>query len=134
MAFFSNPALDGGKGVWFFGAVATKTGVVLAVYRVSKKNQKKLLTLLPRKRRYFLKAGYVTRRPPLLLRSRKNPELFIDIFEWKGGAAVARAHKDPKVLAIWGELGKLCKKIGVGLKNLPEGEGVFPHFDPVDVY
>ena len=114
--------------------MAGKTGVVLAVYSVSPKNRKKLLALLPKKRRYFLKAGYVTRRAPLLLQSRKNPELFIDIFEWKSDEAVAKAHKDPKVLAIWGEMGKLCKKIGIGLEKLPEAGSAFPHFDPVDVY
>lgn len=92
------------------------------------------MTLLPKKRRYFLKAGYVTRRAPLLLQSRKNPELFIDIFEWKGDAAVAKAHKDLKVLAIWGEMDKLCKKLGVGLEKLPEVGSAFPHFDPVDIY
>jgi hypothetical protein len=126
--------LDGRWRLGLLAAMAGKTGVVLAVYSVSKRNRKKLLALLPKKWRYFLKAGYVTRRAPLLLQSRKNPELFIDIFEWKGDAAVAKAHKDPKVLAIWDEMDKLCKKLGVGLEKLPEARSTFPHFDPIDIY
>ena len=111
-----------------------KTGIVLALYQVAKENEKALLKLMPKKRRYFLKAGYATRRAPILLRSRENPEILIEILEWKSDDAVAKAHKDPKVRAIWDEMAKLCKKMGKGLNELPELGTPFPHFDPVDVY
>ena len=111
-----------------------KTGVVLALYQVARENEKALLRLLPKKRRYFLKAGYATRRAPILLRSRQNPEIFIEIFEWKSQDAVAKAHQDPKVRAIWDEMDKLCKRIGKGLNEVPEFATPFPHFDPVGIY
>jgi hypothetical protein len=47
---------------------------------------------------------------------------------------VAKAHRDPKVRAIWDEMDKLCKKMGKGLNELPEFATPFPHFDPVDIY
>lgn len=114
--------------------MAEKTGVVLALYQVAKENEKALLKLLPKKRRYFLKTGYATKRLPILLRSRENPEIFIEIFEWKSQEAVAKAHQGPKVRAIWDEMDKLCKRIGQGLNEIPEFATPFPHFDPVDVY
>jgi hypothetical protein len=114
--------------------MAGKTGVVLALYQVAKENEKTLLKLLPKKRSYFLKAGYITRRPPILLRSRQNPEIFIEIFEWKNDDAVAKAHQDLKVRAIWEEMDKLCKKIGQGLDEVPEFANPFPHFDAIDIY
>lgn len=92
------------------------------------------MKIIPKKRRYFLKAGYATPRAPILLRSHQNPEIFIEIFEWKSQEAVAKAHQDLKVRAIWDEMDKLCKKLGVGLEKLPEAGSAFPHFDPVDVY
>jgi hypothetical protein len=126
--------LDGGIAGLFFLPMAQKTGVVLALYQVARENEKTLLKLIPKKRRYFLKAGYVTKRPPILLRSRENSEIFIEIFEWKSDAAVAKAHQDPKVRAIWDEMDKLCKKIGKGLNEVPEFATPFPHFELVDVY
>ncbi|MCI0596362.1 MAG: hypothetical protein L0Z48_07440 [candidate division Zixibacteria bacterium] len=114
--------------------MAKGTGVVLALYQVASENEQALLKLIPKKRRYFLKAGYATRRAPILLRSRQNPEILIEIFEWKSQDAVAKAHQDPKVRAIWDEMDKLCKRIGQGLSEVPEFATPFPHFEPVDVY
>ncbi|MCI0404698.1 MAG: hypothetical protein L0209_01265, partial [candidate division Zixibacteria bacterium] len=44
--------------------MAKGTGVVLALYQVASENEQALLKLIPKKRRYFLKAGYATRRRP----------------------------------------------------------------------
>jgi hypothetical protein len=48
--------------------------------------------------------GLVTKRPPQIWRAfdiRDHKSYFVELFEWKDGAAADVAHQSPEVMAIW---------------------------------
>ena len=108
-----------------------KNAVVIATYEVKKENQRRFVELLKRKRDYFLKAGYITGRQAVVLRSRKKKEFLLEIFEWKSEKHVRMAHDDKKVREIWELLENLWENGGFGLEKIPEAKDSFAHFEPV---
>ncbi|MDQ3021046.1 MAG: hypothetical protein M3R36_10825 [Bacteroidota bacterium] len=108
--------------------------IVIAPYRCKTENQEKLFEVLKDKRKYFLEAGYVTERKPILMRSRKDKEVILEIFEWTSDKHTNDAHKDPKVLDYWGKMDKLCTAIGFPLREISEADESFAHFDPLNIY
>lgn len=107
--------------------------IVLAPYRTKVENQEKLFEVLREKRKYFLEAGYATERKPITIRSRKDREIIIEVFEWSSDKHTDDAHHDPKVLEIWGKMGELCS-FGFPLTQIPEATESFAHFDPLNIY
>lgn len=72
--------------------------------------------------------GLATARPALLLRARDGA--FVEVFEWVSEAAIARAHEDPAVQAMWGRFATVCDY--VALASLAEAQAIFAEFDAVD--
>ncbi|MEP7147101.1 MAG: hypothetical protein ABI792_08835 [bacterium] len=107
--------------------------IVIAAYRCRIENQEELLQLLTDKRKYFLKAGYVTGRKPVIVRSRKDNEIMLEIFEWTSDKHTADAHNDPEVRKYWGRMDELCSGIGFPLSDIEEANEPFAHFDPVNI-
>jgi hypothetical protein len=56
--------------------------VVFAIYRVAVENQPAFMGVVQEKLDFFHKMKYRTGRDPILLRSKNDPEIIIDIFEW----------------------------------------------------
>ena len=108
--------------------------VVLATYKVKVSNQSKFFQLLKEKRNYFVKKGYVTKRPPILLRSKKNEQILLEIFEGVDEKSVRTAHKDGAVRKFWGDMEDIWVDGGFSLNNIPESEEPFSHLEPIDVY
>lgn len=108
--------------------------VVIAPYRCKLENQEKLFDVLRGKRKYFLEAGYVTDRKPVIIRSRKDKEVIIEIFEWTSDKHTEDAHGDSKVHEFWGKMDELCSEIGFPLKEISEANVSFPHFDAINIY
>jgi hypothetical protein len=108
--------------------------VVIAPYRCISENQEELFEVLKQKRKYFLEAGYVTTRIPITVRSRKDKEVILEIFEWTSDKHTDDAHKDPRVREYWGRMDELCSKIGFPLKDISEADVSFAHFDPLNIY
>jgi hypothetical protein len=53
----------------------------------------------------------------------------IEVFEWHEGA-VAMAHADPRVLAMWSRFAAACDTIG--LREIAEAAEMFATFSPFD--
>lgn len=107
--------------------------VVMAVYRVAVSKQTEMLRVIREKREYFSRVGYMTSRIPTLVRSPKNPEFMIDIFEWSSEDAIEKAHADPVVRRLWSRMEELWIDGGLGLEKLPESEEAFAGFEAVDI-
>ena len=108
--------------------------VVLATYKVKISNQPKFFQLLKEKRNYFIEKGYVTKRSPILLRSKKNKQMLLEIFEWTNEKSPKTAHKDSVVRKFWENMEDIWADGGFSLDKIPETDKPFPHLEPVDIY
>lgn len=106
---------------------------VIAPYRVKKENQQKFFEILKEKRKYFLENGFMTSRIPLLLQSREDEEILIDIFEWTSDEHIDLAHKNEGVRKLWRRMEELWEKGGFKLNELKETEISFPNFITIDL-
>lgn len=107
--------------------------VVFAPYRVRKENHKEFFELLKEKRKYFLEHGFMTDRIPVLLQSRHDEEILIDIFEWTSDEHINIAHEDEGVRKLWNRMDLLWENGGFKLKELKEADMSFPNFIPIDL-
>jgi hypothetical protein len=70
--------------------------------------------------------GLATDRPALAMRA--ADDVIVEIFEWQDGA-IASAHANPAVQAMWAEYAAVCDY--VPLSNLPEAKDMFAQFVPI---
>jgi hypothetical protein len=110
------------------------SAVVIAPYKVKPEKREEFLEILREKRKYFLKAGYITKRPALLLQSKLENEFYLEIFEWKSEVDSLNAHEDATVIAFWEKMENLWEDGGFALSHIPEAGLPFPHYEPVDIY
>jgi hypothetical protein len=103
------------------------TQIVFAMYRPNAGKDAELRALLARHVPALRRLGLITRRDPLLVRSRDGS--YIEIFEWVSDEAARSAHEHPEIAEIWEQLG-VVGSFGK-LRDLPEAEKEFPHFEPV---
>lgn len=69
-----------------------------------------------------------TERPTLAMRSKEG--IVVEVFEWAEGA-LATAHTNPGVLAMWARYADVCDY--VPLHELPETRDMFARFEPVEL-
>ena len=110
------------------------SAITLAPYRVKEEKQKDFFEVIKDKHKYFLQARYITSRPALLLQSRMDKKILIEIFEWTSEEHCKNAHHDVKVQEYWDKMFALWEDGGFGLKEIKEAEMKFAHFDPIDIY
>jgi len=72
--------------------------------------------------------GLATERPGLVMEAADGT--LLEVFEWISGAAIEAAHANPRVMALWERLGDCCDHLP--LKDLPEAQGLFAGFRPLD--
>ncbi len=53
----------------------------------------------------------------------------VEVFEWASADAIARAHSNPAVGALWAEFGAVCDY--VPLATLAEAGQMFAEFDAI---
>jgi hypothetical protein len=71
--------------------------------------------------------GLVTERAAIVMRTQDGT--VIEIFEWVSEEAIAGAHTNPAVLAIWKRFEAVCSyEIPA---NIPEFQKMFAHFESV---
>ena len=70
--------------------------------------------------------GLATDRPSTVMQA--DDGTIVEVFEWHDGA-VAQAHGDPRVLAMWGRFGEVCDI--VGLRDVAETAELFATFSPL---
>jgi hypothetical protein len=70
--------------------------------------------------------GLATDLPATTMRA--GDGTIVEVFEWHDGA-VAKAHEDPRVLAMWRRFGEVCDI--VGLRDVSETAELFATFSPL---
>lgn len=105
-----------------------KAVVVIVAYRPRSGRDKELLELVRSRVPTLRKEGLVTDRVPTIVRARDGT--IIEVSEWKSEEAIAAAHKNLNVLAMWNKFFELCDC--VPLKTLAEAEEMFAGFEPID--
>ena len=73
------------------------------------------------------KEGLITEYPCTILKS-KNGD-YIEIFEWKSGEAIAKAHESENVKELWKRFEEVCTY--TNLSDIEECKGLFASFIPV---
>lgn len=102
--------------------------IVIAAYR-PKRGKEQALEALARSHHGRLKReGLVSDRPPMLMRARDGT--ILEVFEWLSADAIAAAHDNAAVRAMWREYDDVSEY--VPLAELPEGKSLFAEFEPMD--
>ena len=101
--------------------------IVIVAYRPKPGRQAALAGLIASHVPDLRDWGLATARPEVAMRAADGT--IVEVFEWHTGA-VDKAHKDPRVLAMWGEFAEVCDI--VTLRNLAETADMFATFAPLD--
>ncbi len=72
--------------------------------------------------------GLATDRPALAMKAKDG--VVVEVFEWRDGA-IAKAHENPDVLAMWKRYAEVCDY--QPLKNLSEAGDLFAQFVPIEL-
>jgi hypothetical protein len=104
--------------------------IVFALYRPKPGREAELAAIVDTHVVELRKLGLVTERAPIVARSRRDGTI-IEAFEWASAEAIARAHSDPAVQAIWARFGECADYPSFG--QLAEAGEMFAGFEPVSV-
>lgn len=104
-----------------------KPSIAIALYRPKAGKAKELEALVERHIPTLRQLELVTDRPSVLARSQDGT--LIEIFEWRSGEAIGKAHTHPKLAQVWEAMGAIADF--PSLSSLPEANGRFPNFTPV---
>lgn len=101
--------------------------IVIACFR-PKPGKNEELRAIVRGHMAILRAeGLVTEREAILMEAQDGSVL--EVFEWISSDAIDRAHKNPRVLAMWETFAEVCDYIPVG--ELGEAGQLFSEFTPL---
>ena len=103
--------------------------VVMVAYTPKANQDAALRSILGRHVKTLRSEGLATKRPSLVLQSRKEGS-YVEIFEWASDEASQRAHDVPSVQALWKEMQEAADIRPVG--SLEEAGKLFAHFDVVE--
>lgn len=105
----------------------TEPATVISTFRVSEGEDQEFSALSRVHGSTLREQGFVTETPAPVIRGREasGASYFVEIFEWRGAAAVRTAHELPAVMAIREPMGALCE----ARDGEPPVE--FPHVEPV---
>jgi len=103
--------------------------LVIACYRPKPGKSNALLALMKTHLPILRAEGLVGDGPSLCGRAKDGT--IVEAFTWKSQAAIDEAHKNPTVLAMWGEYEKVCDH--ALLNSLAEAADMFASFEPVDL-
>ena len=102
--------------------------MVIVAYRPKPGREDDLLALTRDHVPHLRRLGLATDRPTLAMRSQEG--IIVEVFEWQDGA-IATAHGNPDVLAMWEHYAAVCDY--VPLQELPEAREMFATFAPVEL-
>ncbi|WP_420381629.1 hypothetical protein [Novosphingobium sp.] len=102
--------------------------IVIVGYRPKPGCEAALLNLVRTHVSELRALGLATDRPPVAMTAQDGT--IVEVFEWATGA-IAKAHENPDVLAMWGRYAQVCDY--VPLRELPEAAQMFAQFVPIDL-
>ncbi|MGA2551782.1 MAG: hypothetical protein ABSF50_16660 [Burkholderiaceae bacterium] len=102
---------------------------VIAAFR-PKPGKTSALVLVVRKHLDVLRAeSLVSERPSYVMQAADGT--VVEVFEWLSAQAIAEAHHNPRVLALWDEFAAACDY--VPLASLAETQKPFAEFDALSL-
>lgn len=101
--------------------------IVIVAYRPKPGRQQVLEGLMRRHHERLRREGLVTDRSPTLMRA--GDGTIVEVFEWLSADAIAAAHANAAVNAMWAEYAEISDY--VPLADLPEGHDLFAEFEPL---
>jgi hypothetical protein len=101
--------------------------IAVACYKPRPGREQDLLELVRNHQPPLLAEGLVTERKPIVMRCADGT--IVEVFEWVSKEAVAGAHKNPAVLALWKQFEAVCWYETP--TNIAEFQNMFSHFEPV---
>ncbi len=101
--------------------------LVIACYKPRPGKEAELLALVGDHLPPLRAEGLVTDRAPIVMRAADGT--LIEVFEWNSQDAIAQAHKNPAVQALWKRFEAVCSYETPA--NLAEFQTLFSHFEPV---
>jgi hypothetical protein len=106
----------------------TPARLVIVAYR-PRPGQAEALADVVRRHGPVLRAeGLVTDRP--FTTSQAADGTLVEVFEWRSAEAIAAAHGNPRVQALWAEFFAACEYVPIG--SVPEAAQLFSEFTPRD--
>jgi hypothetical protein len=98
--------------------------IVIAAFRPKQGMQQRLLDVVAKHWRVLHERNLVTDRPRIAMQAADGT--VVEVFEWRSAEAVAQAHSDPVVLALWSEFEEVCDYVPVA--DVPESQRLFSEF------
>jgi hypothetical protein len=102
---------------------------VIAVFRPRAGQQDALRSVVERHWQVLKAEQLVTDRPPYAMRAADGT--IIEVFEWRSVDAIAQAHRNTAVQALWTEFDAHCDY--VPLAELAESRHPFAEFEGLDL-
>lgn len=102
---------------------------VIAAFRPKAGQQDALHSLVERHRQVLRAEQFITDRPPYAMRAADGT--IIEVFEWRSVDAIAQAHRNAAVQALWTEFDAHCDYLP--LADLAESRHPFAEFENLDL-
>ena len=100
---------------------------VIAAYRPKPGQQVALHAVVAEHGRVLREQGLITEQMPQVMQAADGS--LIEVFEWQSAQAVAAAHDNPAVQALWARFASACDY--VPLNTLAEAQEMFAEFEAV---
>jgi hypothetical protein len=104
---------------------------VTATYQVPIENQAAFVDVLKEAEGVMRGAGLITVWPAVRMRSKKQPDLILELFQWTDDTSFDKAQETPAVLELWGQLEGLWTDGGFGVDRFPESGDFWAQYDSI---
>ena len=101
--------------------------IVIASYKPKNGKEEGMKEVLRDHIPILKKEDLITDFSPIVLKSKDG--YYLEIFEWKSGDAIEKAHHNENVLALWKRFEEVCEY--VSLMEIEECKHMFADFAPV---
>jgi quinol monooxygenase YgiN len=101
----------------------------IPAYRPKPGKEAELLAIVKQHVPILRQEGLATERPAYAMRAADGT--IVEVFEWKSVEAIAAAHKNPTVMAMWERFNDVCEI--VKLVDLAESKAMFAGFTPIEL-
>ena len=103
--------------------------MVIACYRPKRGKEKELLVELKTHLPTLRAEGLVGAGPSLAGRAKDGG--LVEVFCWKSDDAIAKAHENPAVAAMWERFGAVCDYAAIG--KVEGADDLFTPLEPIDL-
>lgn len=103
--------------------------IVIGAYRPKAGRDAELVALVHEHVPLLRELGFATARPAQVMKN--GDGVVVEVFEWTSREAIDDAHENVRVAQMWERFAELCEY--ESLANLPEAQGLFAHFTPLDM-